>query len=283
MPKSRFRRWRQSRPFWGGLWVAGGGGVILLAPLAPLPLLIHQGFAGISGYLAGVLLIAAGLLSWWQPGQRVFLGVAAIALSLGSFVTSNLGGFGAGMLAGLTGGALLCAWAPPGTRTGRTGRTGRGAGGGRGALQAIAALPVALTLALPASRPHAAEPADSRLTAARLTLWGGRIDGVVRRPAGPRLKLSMSAVEIADGLHWTPGPGPAVHQRFSRLRLSGGVVMYVTRLRARIGGVALTLTPALPLPPLPLPSMTVTDVEAYGLLVRARHAGVAGLTQRVRA
>ncbi|MFD2348276.1 hypothetical protein ACFSTC_01075 [Nonomuraea ferruginea] len=59
----------------------------------------------------------------------------------------------------------------------------------------------------------------------------------------------MSAVEIEDGLHRTRGSGAAVHQRFSRLRLSGGVVMYVTRLRARVGGVALTFTPELPPPP----------------------------------
>ncbi|TXK34227.1 DUF6114 domain-containing protein [Nonomuraea sp. C10] len=269
MPDTRFRRWRRTRPFWGGLWVAAGGAVILLAPLAPLPLLVRQGVAGISGYLAGLLLVAAGLLSWWQHGQRVFLGVAAIALSLGSFVTSNLGGLGLGMLAGLTGGALLCAWSPDGRPARRREEP----------LRAIAAVPVALVLALPA--PHPSGPADSGLEAARLTLWGGRFEGVVSRPAGPRLKLSMSAVEIEDGLHRTRGSDAAVHQRFSRLRLSGGVVMYVTRLRARVGGVALTFTPELPPPPLPLPSMTVTDVEADRLLVRAARARIEGLTQRV--
>lgn len=272
MPNARFRRWRRSRPFWGGLWVAAGGVVILLAPLAPLPLLSPQGVAGISGYLAGLLLVVAGLLSWWQRGQRVFLGVVAIALSLASFVTSNLGGFGLGMLAGLTGGALLCAWTPaePAARPPKQ------------PLRAVAAVPVALALALPGPReapPRAVAAAGSEIEAARLTLRGGRFEGVVRRPAGPLLKLSMSAVEIDDGLHRGRGAGALVHQRFSRLRLSGGVVMYVTRLRARVAGVGVTFTPGLPPPPLPLPAMTVTGVEADGLLVRAAHARIEGLTQ----
>lgn len=89
-----------------------GGAAILAAPLAPLPLLVRQGVAGVSGYLVGALLVAAGLLSWAQRGQHVFLGVTAIALSLASFVTSNFGGFGIGMTLGLVGGSLLVAWLP---------------------------------------------------------------------------------------------------------------------------------------------------------------------------
>ena len=106
--RARFRRWRRSRPFWGGLWVALGGAAILLAPLAPLPLIIRQGVAGVSGYLVGALLVAVGLLSWAQSAQRAFLGVAAMALSLASFVTSNFGGFGAGKLRHLVGAGFEC-------------------------------------------------------------------------------------------------------------------------------------------------------------------------------
>ena len=263
-----FRRWRRSRPFWGGVWVVAGGVVILLAPLAPLPFLAQQGVAGISGYVVGLLLVTAGLLSWWQAGQRVFLGVAAIVLSLGSFVTSNLGGFGVGMLAGLTGGALLCAWAPVSRQEPPADSLPR-----KGAWRAIAVVPVVFTVTLPA---HPGGP-DSGIEAARLTLWGGRVEGVVYGGAGPRLKLSMSAVEIDDGLH---RGGAVVQQRFSRLRLSGDVVMYVSRMRARVGGVGVTFTPGMPLPPLPLPVMTVTGVEADGLYVRAAHARIEGLAQR---
>ncbi|MBB4930056.1 hypothetical protein F4561_000876 [Lipingzhangella halophila] len=107
-----FRNWRRSRPFWGGLLVTLGGAIIVLAPLAPLPLLIQQGIAGISGYIVGLLLIALGLLAWFQPMQRSFFGIVAILLSLASFVTSNFGGFVIGMLLGLVGGALVFAWVP---------------------------------------------------------------------------------------------------------------------------------------------------------------------------
>ncbi|TQN30674.1 hypothetical protein FHX37_0556 [Haloactinospora alba] len=110
--RSGFRNWRRTRPFWGGLLVALGGVVILLAPLAPLPLIITQGIAGVSGYLVGLLLIAIGVLSWIQPPQRMFFGIVAILLSLASFVTSNFGGFVLGMLLGLVGGAMLFAWMP---------------------------------------------------------------------------------------------------------------------------------------------------------------------------
>ncbi|QBI56621.1 DUF6114 domain-containing protein [Streptomonospora litoralis] len=109
---SGFTRWRRTRPFWGGLFVACGGAAVAVAPLAPLPLLVHQGIAGVAGYTVGLLLVALGMLSWLQPAQRVFYGIAAVLLSLVSFVTSDFGGLGAGMLSGLVGGSLLAAWRP---------------------------------------------------------------------------------------------------------------------------------------------------------------------------
>lgn len=292
---ARFRTWRRGRPFWGGLWAAAGGAAVLLAPLAPLPLLLRQGVAGVSGYLVGALLVAAGLLSWWQPGQRVFLGLAATGLSLSSFVTSNFGGFGLGMLLGVVGGALLVAWVPggrpsgdsgtDGDRDGRTGDSGMdgdrdGPAGER--LRAAVALPMAFTLL---GGPVAERsPAESGLAAARLTMTGARFHGVVVRPtaAGPRrhLKLSMATVEITSGTHWVRGPGPAFRQRFPVLRMSGGVVMYTTRLRMRVAGVAVTFTPGFP-PPLVPPAATVTGVEAERPVVRAARAALGGLAQEV--
>ncbi|GAA1761785.1 DUF6114 domain-containing protein [Streptomonospora arabica] len=124
--RSAFRVWRRSRPFWGGLLVLLAGIVIVAAPaLNPLDLIVQQGIAGISGYFAGLLLMAVGVLVWLQPPQRVFYGVAAVLLSLVSFVTSNFGGFGFGMLFGLVGGALAAAWVPHRERTARAGRRGR--------------------------------------------------------------------------------------------------------------------------------------------------------------
>lgn len=107
-----FRRWRRRRPFWGGLFTALGGAEILLLPVANLPVTIQVGIAGISGVIAGVLLVVLGLSLWFAPHYRVFAGIAAILIALASFLTSNLGGFLLGMLLGLLGGSLGCAWAP---------------------------------------------------------------------------------------------------------------------------------------------------------------------------
>ncbi|GAA3232499.1 hypothetical protein GCM10010468_64390 [Actinocorallia longicatena] len=67
---------------------------------------------GAMPWLAGILLIVCGLLSWVQPSQRMFFGVITVLAALGSFVTSNLGGFLLGMLLGLVGGGLIVAWTP---------------------------------------------------------------------------------------------------------------------------------------------------------------------------
>ncbi|GAA4579099.1 hypothetical protein GCM10023194_03780 [Planotetraspora phitsanulokensis] len=105
--------WRRTRPFWGGLLVLLGGVELLSIPFASqaLPLVVQSGTVGAS-YLIALVLIAVGLLLWWQPSQRIFLGVVAVLVSLASFVYANLGGFVLGMMLGLVGGALAAAWTP---------------------------------------------------------------------------------------------------------------------------------------------------------------------------
>ncbi|HEU5032164.1 MAG TPA: DUF6114 domain-containing protein, partial [Spirillospora sp.] len=107
-----FRRWRRTRPFWGGAFAVLGGAELIAIPLAPMPLVVHQGIAGVASWLIGALLIAAGALMWFQPAQRSFFGILAVLLSLASFLTSNFGGFLVGMLLGVLGGALGFAWSP---------------------------------------------------------------------------------------------------------------------------------------------------------------------------
>ncbi|MDT0302187.1 DUF6114 domain-containing protein [Streptomonospora wellingtoniae] len=124
--RSAFREWRRSRPFWGGLLILLAGIVIVAAPaLNPLDLIVQQGIAGVSGYFSGLLLMAVGVLVWLQPPQRIFYGVAAVLLSLVSFITSNFGGFVFGMLFGLVGGALTAAWVPHRERREPAGERGR--------------------------------------------------------------------------------------------------------------------------------------------------------------
>ncbi len=113
----RWRRWRHTRPFWGGLLVTLGGIEILASERAPLPLVIHIGLQGLAGYLTPAILVICGLLLLFHPVQRVFYSLLAIVLSLGSWITSNLGGFFVGLLLGLIGGCLAFAWVragPPG-------------------------------------------------------------------------------------------------------------------------------------------------------------------------
>jgi Family of unknown function (DUF6114) len=105
-----FYRWRHSRPFWGGLLVLLGGAEILLSERAPLPVVIHVGIQGLAGYLVPAVLLLCGLLLWFTPEQRTFYSILAVLLALGSWITSNLGGFFVGMAMGLVGGSLAFAW-----------------------------------------------------------------------------------------------------------------------------------------------------------------------------
>jgi hypothetical protein len=86
---------------------------ILLTMMAPLPVIIHLGMQGLAGYLVPVVLVLCGQLLWWNPDQRLFYAILTLILSLASWVTSNLGGFFAGILLGLVGGSLAFAWNDP--------------------------------------------------------------------------------------------------------------------------------------------------------------------------
>jgi hypothetical protein len=105
-----WRRWRRTRPFWGGLLIIFGGAEMLLSEQAPLPIVIHVGIQGLAGYLVPIVLVLCGLLLWLSPVQQTFYSVLAVVLSLASWITSNLGGFFVGLLLGVVGGALAFAW-----------------------------------------------------------------------------------------------------------------------------------------------------------------------------
>jgi hypothetical protein len=112
-----FRRWRRSRPFWGGLLLLIAGlELFLSANLTLGDLEVHMGPEGFLSYLLPLLLILCGVLSWVSPGQRLFYGILGLLTAVYSLVGLNLGGFGLGMLLGIVGGALVLAWAPTRTR-----------------------------------------------------------------------------------------------------------------------------------------------------------------------
>jgi hypothetical protein len=116
--QGKFRRWRRSRPFWGGLLLILAGAELVLIPLSGIllhgavKLVIYIGIGGVFGVLIGLLLITAGLLLWISPAHKTFYAMAGVILAVLSFIASNLGGFFLGMLLGITGGSLAFAWTP---------------------------------------------------------------------------------------------------------------------------------------------------------------------------
>ncbi|MDH6143316.1 MULTISPECIES: DUF6114 domain-containing protein [Kitasatospora] len=112
----RFRAWRRSRPFWGGMVAVLAGVPILYFPYAHLSLgglsIAMATTAGAGSLVIGLLLMLLGVAAWFQPMSRVFCGVGVTILTLISIPVSNLGGFGTGLILGLIGGGLLCAWTP---------------------------------------------------------------------------------------------------------------------------------------------------------------------------
>ncbi|MHA5050441.1 DUF6114 domain-containing protein [Streptomyces sp. SD15] len=110
--RSGFRQWRAHRPFWGGLLLALGGAEILLTEKASLKVVMHIGMQGMAGYLLPAVMLLCGLLILFNPAQRLFYSLLGILLTLGTWVTSNLGGFFIGLLLGMTGSCLAFGWLP---------------------------------------------------------------------------------------------------------------------------------------------------------------------------
>ncbi|OIK27539.1 hypothetical protein VT52_011120 [Streptomyces malaysiense] len=111
-PRHSFRSWRARRPFWGGLLLALAGGEILLTEKASLKVVMHIGMQGLAGYLLPGLMALLGLLILFNPAQRLFYSIVGVLVSLGTWVTSNLGGFFVGLLLGVVGSCLAFGWLP---------------------------------------------------------------------------------------------------------------------------------------------------------------------------
>ncbi|MEV5985361.1 DUF6114 domain-containing protein [Streptomyces sp. NPDC052051] len=111
-PKVAFRQWRAKRPFWGGLLLTLGGGEVLLTEKASLKVVLHVGMQGLAGYLLPTVMLLCGLLILFNPAQRLFYSIIGVLLSLGTWLTSNLGGFMIGLLLGVTGSCLAFGWLP---------------------------------------------------------------------------------------------------------------------------------------------------------------------------
>jgi len=107
-----FTRWVYGRPFWGGLWLTLGGAWVLLTMKASMKVVMHVGMQGLAGYLLPILMVVLGLLILFSPAQRLFYSVIGVLCSLGTWVTSNMGGFMIGLLLGVAGSVLTFGWLP---------------------------------------------------------------------------------------------------------------------------------------------------------------------------
>jgi Family of unknown function (DUF6114) len=123
--RAAFRGWRRGRPFWGGFIVVLGAAEILITYRAPFGILVHFGLYGLAGYLVPIVLALLGVLIVFDPVHRTFYSVLSVIAALGTWLTSNLGGFFIGMLLGLVGGSLAFGW-QLGERPARADRAGRG-------------------------------------------------------------------------------------------------------------------------------------------------------------
>ncbi|MER6983552.1 DUF6114 domain-containing protein [Streptomyces carpinensis] len=117
--RCRFRTWRGLRPFWAGLFTFTAGLPILYWPYANLnmngiPLALST-TSGAGSLVIGVLLMVLGLSLWHRSALRVPAGIATLLLTLISFPVANFGGLFLGLISGLIGGSLACAWTPPHT------------------------------------------------------------------------------------------------------------------------------------------------------------------------
>ncbi|MDI2130029.1 DUF6114 domain-containing protein [Yinghuangia seranimata] len=113
-PRERraLRRWRRTRPFWGGLYLVLGGTEIILIPMSPLSILITLGVGGLAALGIGAVLVVAGLCLWFLPAQRHFVSLVALIASVVSFAATNLGGFLVGMALGIVGSSMGFGWRP---------------------------------------------------------------------------------------------------------------------------------------------------------------------------
>jgi hypothetical protein len=106
-----FRRWRRSRPFWGGLFLILSAIELFLSSNLNLGnLQVHFGPSGFLSYVIPAMLLLCGVLTWFSPGQRIFYGILGTLTAVYSLIGLNFGGFVAGLLLGCIGGALTVAW-----------------------------------------------------------------------------------------------------------------------------------------------------------------------------
>jgi hypothetical protein len=83
---------------------------MLVSERAPFQVVTHIGVTGLAGYLIPALILFCGVMLWFVPIAWIYYSLLTIVLALGSWITSNLGGFLIGMFIDIVGGSLAFAW-----------------------------------------------------------------------------------------------------------------------------------------------------------------------------
>lgn len=304
-PRRVLRRWRRTRPFWGGLLLILGGAELLLVPLSPLTVLVSLGLGGLAAIGIGLALIAAGIFLWLLPHAHHYVSVNALILSVLSFAATNLGGFLVGMALGIVGSAMGFGWTPvpegsgedperPKVRDGQGTRT-------LGVLLPVVIVGATLWGGTPAraapDEALRAAPGDA-VVAARTpptvttTLFspqGFILAGVREIPTVDGLLkvmvLRMKAASLTDYRLKTRDGSDELALGADTLDLSGSVTLYLTKFKGCLEGLlCLTFTPdKLPVPPVVPPFVFMTDVEAEQALVTSDLIVAGGLTLKASA
>ncbi|MEV6754530.1 DUF6114 domain-containing protein [Streptomyces sp. NPDC051214] len=299
LPDARrvLRRWRRTRPFWGGLLLMLGGAELLLVPLSPLTVLVSLGLGGLAAIGIGLALIAAGIFLWLLPHAHHYVSVNALILSVLSFAATNLGGFLVGMTLGIVGSAMGFGWTPvpegaeedaerPRVRDGQGTRT-------LGVLLPVVIVGATLWGGSPAEAAPGQEIVAARtpptVTTTLFAPQGFLLAGVREIPTadGPLkvMVLKMKAASLTDYRLKTRDGSRELALGADTLDLSGSVTLYLTKFKGCLEGLlCLTFTPdKLPVPPVVPPFVFMTDVQAEQALVTSDLIVAGGLTLKASA
>ncbi|MGW0246590.1 DUF6114 domain-containing protein [Nocardia goodfellowii] len=107
---TRWRHWRRTRPFWGGLLTVAGGVAIMALPAGGYSILRLPGLIELSPLIFGGLIIAVGINLWANPRHCAVTGLVAVAFALAAFLFAALGGYMVGSVLAILGGSFGHAW-----------------------------------------------------------------------------------------------------------------------------------------------------------------------------
>lgn len=106
---SKFKQWRNRRPFWGATFTVLAALMILYIPIHLYAIAFIPGSLVFVGFIFGGLLLITGIFAYIYPQFSTVFGVVTIFLSIIS-IMGALGGFIIGSVLGIIAGALCIAW-----------------------------------------------------------------------------------------------------------------------------------------------------------------------------